>query len=152
MTGESRERSRAEELHVARPSRDALYGELVDHLSAVGDIHLLLARGEHLTARRLAGAFREETRLLDDLGWASDDARESYPLTMDAQELASVLGRLHRDASALLASLLARPREDEALSERSLAATGACGALLSQIAERTGEGPWERTQSPRRAR
>lgn len=138
-------------LELDRPAREALRGELVDRLSGAGDVHLLLERGDQEGAQRLATALREETRLLDDLGWAREDPRETFELTMAATELASVLGRLHRDASGLLATLLARPREDEALAERSATAARVSGDLLAQVAGRTGEEPCAPAPGPRSA-
>jgi len=135
-----RSQTRRGRIVIDREQRSALHAELRTRLSGVGDIHLLLERGDHAEARRLAAAFREDLALLDDLGWADEDPREHYELTMAPEALAAVAARLHRESAGFLATHLARPRDEEALAERSLKATEACASILSDLAE-AGVGP-----------
>ena len=100
-----------------RHERLALHAELLNHMSGIGDVHLLLESGDHEGARRLADAFVGDLAMLDALGWAEEDPRETFELALPREELAPVVGRLCRDAAGFLAMHLARPREEEALAE-----------------------------------
>ena len=46
----------------------------------------------------------------------------------------SALARLHQDASASVASYVSRPKDEEALAQRDVAACEAVGAILSRLA------------------
>ncbi len=81
--------------------RDAVYGFLVEHLGALGDVRIAIDRGEFDTARRLAREFAEDFRLLDDLGWGPDE-RSEVPLTIPSGELAAIFERLRADARGAL--------------------------------------------------
>ena len=77
--------------------RDAIYEHIVERLTFLPDLHLCLRRGDVAIARRLSREFRQDLRLLDDLG-LGDDGRSQVPVTMPADELAETLARLRADA------------------------------------------------------
>jgi hypothetical protein len=70
----------------------------------------------------------KDLRLLEDLGWADTIDRETVALTVPADELTRTLARLHRDAAGSLGTYVSRPKDDEELAERDLAASEAAGA------------------------
>jgi hypothetical protein len=61
-------------------------------------------------------------------------------LTLPAEELTRALARLHKDASGSLGSYVSRPKDEEELAARDVAASEALGEILSQLAQpATGE-------------
>jgi hypothetical protein len=77
--------------------RDAIYELVVEHLSFLADLRFAINGGDFDTARRLAQEFREDFRLLDDLGWG-EDGRLEVALTIPPEELVAALRRLRADA------------------------------------------------------
>jgi hypothetical protein len=85
---------------------------------------------------RLALEFREDFRLLADIGWAAKDERERFDLTMPAADLMELLTRLHGEAVKVLV-----PSGEEAQSRRDDAETDrrfqlgyeACAKLLAAL-------------------
>jgi hypothetical protein len=58
-----------------------------------------LARMEGVSFGQLGEEFREDLRLMEDLGWTDSD-RKLIPLTMPPESLAKTVMRLRRDALA----------------------------------------------------
>jgi hypothetical protein len=120
--------------------RDAVYGFLVEHLGALGDVRIAIDRGEFDTARRLAREFAEDFRLLDDLGWAPDE-RSEVPLTIPSGELAAIFERLRADARGALTERAdeRESREDDEVSRRRYHLTLDTGTeLLLELRTRRG--------------
>jgi hypothetical protein len=120
--------------------RDAVYGFLVEHLGGLGDVRIAIDRGDFGTARRLAREFAQDFRLLDDLGWGSDE-RSEVPLTIPPGELAAIFERLRADArGALFESADEREsREDDEASRRRYHLTLDTGTeLLLELRTRQG--------------
>jgi hypothetical protein len=115
--------------------RDAIYEVVINHLTAIGDVWMCVDRREYADAKRLGREFAEDLRLLEDLGWAETIDRATVALTQPPDELTSVLARLHRDASASLCTYVSRPKDEEELAQRDLAASKALGAILSELAQ-----------------
>jgi hypothetical protein len=115
--------------------RDAIYEVVINHLTAIGDVWMCVDRREYADAKRLGREFAEDLRLLEDLGWAETIDRATVALTQPPDELTSVLARLHRDASASLGTYVLRPKDEEELAQRDLAASKALGAILSELAQ-----------------
>jgi hypothetical protein len=121
-------------LTINRAQRDAIYEMVVNHLSAIGDVWLCVERREFADAKRMGREFAEDLRLLENLGWAETIDRETVALTVPADELTRTLARLHKDAAGSLGTYVSRPKDDEELAERDLAASEAFGEILSQLA------------------
>lgn len=119
---------------ITRPQREAIYQDLVTQLSAVGDIHLALQRGDVELARRYRRECEGLMRLLDDVGWAWDAPGDEFELSMDDEQLAEVVARLHTEAAGGLAAHVRRPREDDEAAERQLAACEAYAGVLASLA------------------
>lgn len=72
--------------------------------------------------------------MLEDLGWADTIDRETVALTQPPDELTRALARLHRDAAGSVGTYVSRPKDEEELAQRDLAASEALGEVLSALA------------------
>ena len=115
---------------IAREQRDRLRYEAIGQLSAVGDIELCLSGGNYGEARAYANRFRDDMRLLDDLGWAEDDGRESFELTMPPAQLRRTLRRYLTWAEGCLRDGWEEGRVDD----DDLDLISACNAVLAEVA------------------
>jgi len=120
---------------ISRAQRDAIYEMVINHLTAIGDVWLSVDRREYATAKPMGREFAEDLRLLEDLGWAETIDRETVGLTQPPDELTSALARLHKDASGSLGTYVSRPKDEEELAQRDLAASEALGEILSRLAQ-----------------
>lgn len=122
---------------ITRAQRDAIYEMVINHLTGIGDVWLGVHRRDFADAKRLGRKFAEDLRLLEDLGWSETIDHETVTLTMPPDELTRTLARLHKDAAGALGVYVSRPKEDEELAQRDLAASEALGEILSRLAEPT---------------
>jgi hypothetical protein len=120
---------------ITRVQRDAIYELVIARLTGVGDVWLSIERREFADAKKMGREFAEDLRLLEDLGWAETIDRDTVSLTQPPEELTSALARLHTEASTSVGAYVSRPKEEEALAERDLAACDALGAILSRLAQ-----------------
>jgi hypothetical protein len=120
---------------ISRAQRDAIYELVVTHLTGIGDVWLCLERRDFSEARTMGRAFAEDLRLLEDLGWGETIDRDTVELTVPAWELIGTLARLHRAAAGSLGSYVSRPKDEEELAQRDLAASEALGEILSRLAQ-----------------
>lgn len=95
-------------IEISREQRQPLHRLVTQHISGIGDVYLMIEQGDFATAERYGLEYGEDLRMLDDLGWDPDDARDSYPLTLPPDELIEALKRLRQDAEGGL-----HPPEDE---------------------------------------
>lgn len=123
-------------LTIDREQRDAIHGELVRQLTGVGDVYIAIARDDYADACQLRDRFEAAMRLLDDLGWEPDTARQSFELTAPAGQLVCALRWLFADAVAQSRLDATDPQDEEGLVERVVIVCDVCGRLLAQIAER----------------
>ncbi len=128
-------RSPPQGVAIDRQAREAIYEEVVNHLSGLGDVHINLRQGDYAAAKRLRREFEEDLRLLDDLGWAKDERAESFELTMPNDELARVIRRLHAYTAGALHDYVSRDKDDEQIAARQVAACAAYGTVLARVAE-----------------
>jgi hypothetical protein len=124
---------------ISRAQRDAIYQMVITHLTGIGDVWLAVHRRDFADAKRLGRKFAEDLRLLEDLGWSETIDQETVTLTMAPGELTRTLARLHKDAAGALGTYVSRPKEDEELAQRDLAASEALGEILSRLAEPTAD-------------
>jgi hypothetical protein len=139
----------------ARPSstaisldeRDALYEQLLDHLSGIGDLWAAIQTEDFAAAERLGREFGDELRLIEDLGWGDGPIAKTIELTMPAEQLHRVFTRLRTDAEGLRRS--ADREEAEAQAEtreyrlRAARVTDACERVLSVVSRRPPPEPGE---------
>jgi hypothetical protein len=128
---------------IDRDQRAGIYELVCNHLYSIDDLWTALGRSrDYATAERLGLEFGEDFRLLHDIGWAADDDRESFELTMPPHDLMELLKRLHGEAEHVLSG---SPTEREAeeddakTNERFQAGFNACEALLAALDPSTGE-------------
>ncbi|HEX7298885.1 MAG TPA: hypothetical protein VF257_07740 [Solirubrobacteraceae bacterium] len=120
---------------ISRAQRDAIYEMVITHLTAIGDVWLCVKRRDFASAKEMGRKFAEDLRLLEDLGWSETIDHETVTLTMPLGELTRTLARLHKDAAEALGTYVSRPKADEELAQRDLAASEALGEILSRLAE-----------------
>ena len=89
---------------LTRDERDALRADVVFELGSVDELGRAARAGTATAAKAIRHLFEEDMRLLDDLGWAEDDERESFTLTMPLEQLKAVLQRFCDQAEADLES------------------------------------------------
>lgn len=85
-------------IEISRAQRQPLHRLVTQHISGIGDVYLMIEQGDFATAERFGLGFGEDIRMLNDLGWDPDDARDSYSLTQPRHELIEALKRLRLDA------------------------------------------------------
>ena len=78
--------------------REALYRFVVGDLHNIDSIARELDDGNVGAAQALRRHFELDMRLLDMLGWAEQDERESYRLTLGEAEIQAVFARLYQRA------------------------------------------------------
>lgn len=66
--------------------RDALRGQVCNHLGALTDVLIALEHDNFAAAERLGRQFAEDFRLLEDIGWQPDIDRPAC-LTMSSERL-----------------------------------------------------------------
>jgi hypothetical protein len=115
--------------------RDAIYEAVITRLTAIGDVWLSIKRREFADAKKMGREFAEDLRLLEDLGWTDTIDGETVALTQPPEELTRALARLHKDASASVGAYVSRPKDEEALAQRDVAACDALGEILSRLAQ-----------------
>lgn len=98
---------------IGASERAALRAQASQSLSGIGDILISFERGDFAAAERLGTRAAQEIRLLSDLGWAPQDDRKTYELTMPADELAAALTRIRSEAEGGVEE----PEERRALAE-----------------------------------
>ncbi|HKI86033.1 MAG TPA: hypothetical protein VKA53_04735 [Thermoanaerobaculia bacterium] len=104
---------------IDRAQREGLYELIRNHLGSIEDFFVALERTRDFAkAERLGLEFAEDFRLLQDIGWAERDERETFELTMPPPELMRALNRLHDEAAAVLTESDERAyRKDDAETE-----------------------------------
>lgn len=126
---------------IGREQRQTLHRLVTQHMSGIGDVYMMIEAGDFATAERYGLEHGEDLRMLDDLGWDPDDARDSYPLTLPPDELIEALKRLRQDAEGGL-----NPPEDarrdraayDALIEYFTRARDLCIELIDTLDTRVG--------------
>src|SRR6476469_6328620 len=74
--------------------RNALYDQLLSHLSGVDDLRAAFEAEEFDRAKRLGVEFGDDLRLMQDLGWGDSPPSSMITLTMPVNELRRVFMRL----------------------------------------------------------
>jgi hypothetical protein len=122
---------------IYRGQREGLYELVRNHLGGIEDFWVALERTKDFAvAERMGLQFAEDFRLLRDIGWSEHDVRESYLLTMPAQELADLLKRLKGEAASALietGSEAQSSREDAETDWRLRVGFEACGTVLADL-------------------
>lgn len=114
--------------------RDAVYDQLLDRLSGIGDVWIAASKERFDTADRLGREYSDDLRLvLDDLGWGGRPGQGPIELTAPTQVLRSVFGRLQESVEGERdhwGEDWAASREHE---ERNRIVGEACQAVLGEL-------------------
>jgi hypothetical protein len=137
-------------LTITREQRDALYDQIFDRLSGIGDVWLAASMASYETATRLGREYSDDLRLvLDDLGWG-DGSSGTVELTTPPDVLRRTLIRL-RDAAVSCDSAQqeerARVRAEE---ERNRLVVEACQQVLTDLDEAPAPDAQMRAEAPGR--
>jgi hypothetical protein len=118
---------------ITAAQRDALYDQILDRLSGIGDIELAIEAENYDDAERIGRDYCDDLRLLlDDLGIGDGDGKP-VALVTPPDVLRRILPRLRERAERHSASL--EPEWDEARSvkERNRLVSEACEAVLADL-------------------
>jgi hypothetical protein len=116
--------------------RDALYDQILSHLSSLDDLRMALEAEDYDRAERLGVEFGDDFRLLEDLGWGPPTSC-TVQLTMSPEQLHRVFTRLHSDAEGLRQDEEREKAEIENETrdqrQRATRITEACNRVLSAV-------------------
>ncbi len=129
-------------LTITADQRVPIYHQTILHLSGIGDVYGAYERAEYAVAVRFADEYIGDLLLLADLGWVPDDSRESFELTMPADELTLVLRRLQGEAEGGLSEPEERRAAEEAEEVRSAyqRTSEVCAELIAALYPDSGRG------------
>jgi hypothetical protein len=124
---------------ITAEQRDALYDQILDRLTGIGDIEMAVQAANFEAAERLGQEYSDDLRLLvDDLGFGESHG-EAVTLTTSPEVLRRTLIRLRDLAAAHSASQEAELAELREIKDRSRLVTEACASVLDAIGD--AEGP-----------
>ena len=120
-------------LTITAAQRDALYDQILDRLSGIGDIEVAIRAENYEIAERLGREYSDDLRLLlDDLG-LGDREHGPIELSAPAEVLRRVLPRLRQLAQAYTASQEAELIEVTEIMERNRLVAEACETVLAGL-------------------
>jgi hypothetical protein len=94
-------------LTIDREQREAIHPHLLlDLTTAVGEVYVALGHDDWATARARRCRIEQDMRLLDDIGWNTEDPGGRFALTIPHETLLPTIERLHAAADALTRELL----------------------------------------------
>jgi len=113
--------------------RDALYDQILDRLSGIGDIEMAIESENYAAAERIGREYSDDLRLLlDDLGFG-DGTREPVELSTPPEVLRRVLPRLRKLALNHTAGLESEWAEVHEMKERNRLVSEACDVALAGL-------------------
>jgi hypothetical protein len=113
--------------------RDALYDQILDRLSGIGDVELAIRSEDYDNAERLGREYCDDLRLLlDDLG-LGDGNGQPVELTAPPEVLRRVLSRLRKLAEDHTAGLEPEWIEVGEVKERNRLVSEASEAVLASL-------------------
>lgn len=113
--------------------RDALYDQILDRLSGIGDIELAIQMENYDAAERLGREYSDDLRLLlDDLGFGHGDG-SPVTLTSPPDVLRRVLPRLRELAEGMAESQEPEWVETRELRDRNRLVAEACTSVLLSL-------------------
>lgn len=128
---------------IDRDQHAGIYELVCNHLYSIEDLWIALGRSrDYATAKSLGLEFGRDFRLLDDIGCAADDDRESYELTMPPHQLADLLRRLRGEAEKILVESGTERQaseEDADTNQRFQLGHAACEQVLADLDPNGGE-------------
>jgi hypothetical protein len=84
---------------ITAAQRNAVYQQILDHMSNAGDLSLLVEQGDLSAARRLAREVSDDLQLvLDGLGWGETTSGGGIDLDLPGEQLRRTFSRLRERA------------------------------------------------------
>lgn len=118
---------------ITAPQRDALYDQILDRLSGIGDIEIAIRSERYADAERIGREYSDDLRLLlDDLGIGEGDGKP-LELATPPEVLRRVLPRLRELAENYSAGLRPAVVEVTEVIERNRLVSEACEAVLAGL-------------------
>jgi hypothetical protein len=118
---------------ISAEQRDALYDQIVDRLSGLGDVWLSVCAKNFDAAKRLGLEYSDELRLVcEDLGWG-EGRGEAVELSTPPDVLRRALSRLQDAAANHHASQEEERAELREAERRDLLVVEACRQVLSDL-------------------
>jgi hypothetical protein len=119
---------------ITAEQRDALYDQILDRLSGIGDVWIAVCSNRHDVAERLGREYSDDLRLvLDDLGGFGDGSGRPVELTTPPEVLRRVLGRLRDQAMSHDAITESERIEVRELEQRNRRVIEACRQVLADL-------------------
>jgi hypothetical protein len=120
-------------LTITAAQRDALYDQILDRLSGIGDIEVAIQAENYDDAERIGREYSDDLRLLlDDLGIGDGDG-EPVELTTAPEVLRRVLPRLRQLALNYTTALDREMAETFDLKDRNRLVSEACESVLAGL-------------------
>jgi hypothetical protein len=119
-------------LTITKAQRDALYDQILDRLSGIGDIEMEIRTEKYEAAKRLASDYSDDLRLLDDLGFGDGEGGQ-VELSTPPEVLRRALPRLQQLAQNYSAGLESELVEVQEIRERNRLISEACETVLSGL-------------------
>lgn len=121
-------------VRITHAQRDAIYDQILDRLSGIGDVWLAVSTQSYETADRLGREYSDELRLvLDDLGWGDGPAGETIELTTAPDVLRRLFSRLGDTATSERAHRQASSVENRELETRNRLVGEASEKILTAL-------------------
>jgi hypothetical protein len=118
---------------VTPAQREALYDQILDRLSGIGDIEMAIEAERYDDAERIGREYSDDLRLLlDDLGIGRGDGRPIL-LTTSPDMLRRILPRLRERATNHTSSLEGETSEVLEVRDRNNLVAEACEAILADL-------------------
>jgi hypothetical protein len=119
---------------ISAEQRDALYDQILDRLTGIGDIEIAIQSENFETAERLSQEFSDDLQLLvNDLGFGEGRGSEPIELTSPPEVLRRALPRLRDLAAGYSASQEAEFAELRLIADRSRLIGEACAKVLDGL-------------------
>lgn len=120
---------------ISARQRDALYDQIFDRLSGIGDVWLAASTERYEAAERLGREYSDDLRLiLDDLGWG-EGSGGAIDLTTSPEILRRTFIRLGEAAKGLDAGQRQARDEFRLAQERNQLVMEACRQVLAALEE-----------------
>jgi hypothetical protein len=120
-------------IKISAAHRDALYDQILDRLSGIGDVWLAVSAKDYEAATRLGREYSDDLRLLlDDLGWGDGPGR-SIALSAPPDVLRRVFSRLRETAASQRLSEEPAWAEVREFEDRNRLVTEACETVLGEL-------------------
>ncbi|HEY1853118.1 MAG TPA: hypothetical protein VGG40_00895 [Solirubrobacterales bacterium] len=120
-------------IRLSAAHRDALYEQVLDRLSGIGDVWLAAEAEDFNTAGRLGQEYSDDLRLvLNDLGWGGGPGR-TIDLTTPPDVLRRVVSRLETRATGQRESEEPEWERARDLEEQNRLVVEACQVVLAEL-------------------